>query len=270
MTILLVNDDGYAAEGIRVLEEVLASYGHEIWVSAPSSQKSASSHSMTLVRDVVAVEYGPNHWHLDGFPADCILYALRGGLFPRLPDVVVSGINHGYNISTDILYSGTVGAASEAALAGVPSFAISCQGEREEGPFPFRKTATFLAEHLAQFLPLAAKGSIININVPAHSDGKTWKVGSVSRLCYDDAVLKSETEKTRTFQGDQARFGTSILLSLQGGHATQKDGEMESDFHHMEAGYVAVTALGVLPLIDGKRQESLRLLAEQGKRADNT
>lgn len=270
MTILLVNDDGYKAEGIRVLEEVLASYGHEIWVCAPSCQKSASSHSMTLSRDIVATEYGKHHWYLDGYPADCILYALRGHLFPHDPDVVVSGINHGYNISTDVLYSGTVGAASEAAMTGIPAFALSCQGRGDVSTYPFHLAARFLADHLSRFLPLCSRDSMVSINVPAASDGKTWRVSTLSHLFYDDAVLKGETRHKRTFDHEKASFGTSILLGLKGGTVRQDDEEEESDFRRMEEGVIAVTVLGVLPAVDEKRQESLRLLEAQEKGADNT
>ncbi len=258
MTILLVNDDGYEAEGIRVLEEVLVAAGHEVWVCAPSSQRSASSHGMTLGRDVTATSFGANHWHVDGFPSDCILYGLRGGLFPLSPDLVVSGINHGYNISTDILYSGTIGAASEAALAGIPAIAISCQKKGDGGVFPFEKAARFLVEHLTSFLPLCGKESFVNINVPPESDGKRWAASNLSRLYYDDVVLKGSTSSTRTF--DHPHFGSSILLRLSGGRASQQEEEKESDFHRMEEGLISVTVLGVLPRVDETRQALLRLL----------
>ena len=125
MIILLTNDDGYQAEGISVLETVLAEAGHEVWVCAPSDQRSAQSHAMTLKGKIRFIRFDARHYHCSGTPADCILYGLNGGALPVAPDVVVSGINHGYNASTDILYSGTVGAASEAALRGIPAIAIS-------------------------------------------------------------------------------------------------------------------------------------------------
>lgn len=265
MTILLVNDDGYESEGIHVLEDVLVRHGHEVWVSAPSSQKSASSHSMTMARDIHAVNYRPNHWHVDGFPADCVLYALRGGLFPRRPDVVVSGINHGYNISTDVLYSGTIGAASEAAMAGIPAFALSCQqsGDGKAG-YPFERSAEFLAAHLRQFLPLCSTDSFVSINVPPETDGTTWESAGLSHLFYDDAVLKSSRGTVRTYDHGKVCFGTSVVLSLQGGGPSQVERSEETDFMAMRRGVVSVTVLSVLPAVDETMQERLRAMEKRG------
>ena len=138
MTILLANDDGYQAEGIQVLLRVLEEAGHEVWMAAPDGERSAKSHSMTLGEDIVARKIGENRWILNGQPGDCVLYGLKGGLFPRTPDMVVTGINRGYNISTDVCYSGTIGAAEEATLCGVPAIALSCQGRPYLRPGPSR------------------------------------------------------------------------------------------------------------------------------------
>ena len=93
MTILLVNDDGYEAVGIKALESVLSRYGHEIWVSAPKTQMSGMSHAMTIGRPMKISRFGENHYFMDGTPVDCILYAKRyeEGLFPHDPDLVISG-----------------------------------------------------------------------------------------------------------------------------------------------------------------------------------
>ena len=98
---------------------------------------------MTLRGKVKFVRFGEQHYHCSGSPADCILYGLAGGPVPVRPDLVVSGINHGYNASTDIIYSGTVGAASEAALRGLPSIAISARSDRNTANSPFMKRRRF-------------------------------------------------------------------------------------------------------------------------------
>ena len=120
MIILLTNDDGYESEGIRTLERVLASYGHEIWVCAPSGNRSAQSHAMNIISPVKLTKYKDKHYHCSGTPTDCILYSLKANVFKSLPDCIISGINHGYNCSSDILYSGTCGAASEGVMHGIP------------------------------------------------------------------------------------------------------------------------------------------------------
>ncbi len=118
MNILLSNDDGYKALGIRVLEDVLSEAGHDVYVSAPDSEQSGKSHAMTIRGRIVVTEYAPKHFHVSGTPADCIVYSHRCSLFPIPFDVVISGINHGYNLSTDIIYSGTCAAARQAAFYG--------------------------------------------------------------------------------------------------------------------------------------------------------
>lgn len=123
--ILVSNDDGVYAQGNIALREALATIAEVITV-APTHEQSAKSHSISL--------HMPLRWHtvsrdvhaVDGTPADCVYAALhRGGLLPRTPDLVVSGINHGANLGTDVHYSGTVAAAREAALRGVPAIAVS-------------------------------------------------------------------------------------------------------------------------------------------------
>ena len=126
--ILITNDDGISADGIRKLAEIARRFG-DVTVVAPDTQRSAASHHCIFSRPLILKEYdfgldGINAYTLDGTPADCV----RIGIFAATgskPDVVLSGINHGYNISSDIQYSGTVGAALEAAFLGVHAVAVS-------------------------------------------------------------------------------------------------------------------------------------------------
>ena len=116
MNILLSNDDGYQADGIRILEEVLVSHGHTVYISAPEGEQSGKSHSMTIRGEIAVTKYGERHFHISGTPADCIVYSHRSALFPVNFDAVISGINHGYNLSTDVIYSGTCAAARQATM----------------------------------------------------------------------------------------------------------------------------------------------------------
>ncbi len=198
MRILLTNDDGYQSKGITVLEQTLVQAGHEVWVCAPSQERSASSHAMTLRGDIAITEYAPLHYHCSGTPADCMLYARKGDVFPSDPDLVISGINHGYNISTDILYSGTVGAAKEAALTGLKAIALSCTCD-ENGHFAFEKAAQFVVSHLSELYPLCSSECVLNINVPSKGNGK-WKPAVVSYLDYHDAVTKRSDENQKGYE----------------------------------------------------------------------
>jgi 5'-nucleotidase len=178
------------------------------------------------------------------------------------PDLVISGINHGYNISTDILYSGTVGAAREAALTGLPSMAVSCSRDKE-GSFPFARSAAFVVEHLDEFYPLTSRECIININVPGDGNGK-WKSGVLSYLEYHDAVETKREQENRYFDTASVRFGTSVVLSLKGGvQPIQRCDTQFSDFQAVRSGYISVTALSILPPVHQKVQQALDAMSEE-------
>ena len=265
MNILLTNDDGYQSEGLRTLSEALVRAGHAIWICAPTSERSASSHSMTLRGEIIITEYGKNRYHCNGTPADCILYASKGKIFNTLPDLVISGINHGYNISTDILYSGTVGAAREAALTGMRSMAVSCT-RGSDGTFPFERSAAFVIDHLDEFYPLTSSECITNINVPGDGNGQ-WKSAQLSYLDYHDAVETKREEQTRFYDTSSVRFGTSVVLALKGGVSpVQRCNTQDTDFQAVRDGYVSVTALSILPPVHASVQARLQELSQEAYR----
>lgn len=169
MNILLVNDDGYRAEGIITLEKVLIGKGHNVYVLAPTLEQSGKSHSMTISGSRYATKYGEGHYHIDGTPADCIIYGLKSGLLGIEPDVVISGINHGYNQSTDIIYSGTCGAARQAAFYGYKAIAISTYRDKSN-KYDFVGCAEFLSEHMEEFLSrLEASSQLLCSPQPLHT-----------------------------------------------------------------------------------------------------
>lgn len=184
MRVLLVNDDGYKASGINVLDEVLSEYGHDVYVAAPSTEQSAKSHSMTIDGMRYATEYRKNHYHIDGTPADCIIYSLKSGLIKEKPDVVISGINHGYNLSTDIIYSGTCGAARQASLYGYKAIAISAE-DSQNGEYKFEEAAEFLASRLDEFIKKIHESVFMNINIPRSFHGR-FENASIGEIKYDD------------------------------------------------------------------------------------
>src|SRR6266446_9383947 len=126
MNILISNDDGILARGLAVLGEVCASLG-QVTVVAPDREQSGTSHSLTLHRPIRATRRPDGAYQVDGTPTDCVLLAL-GMLMPEQPDFVISGINNGSNMGEDVLYSGTVAAAFEGLVAGIPSIAVSFAG----------------------------------------------------------------------------------------------------------------------------------------------
>ena len=123
--VLITNDDGIRSPGIRILEKVLAGLAREVWVVAPESEQSAAGHSLTLRRPLRMRKLGSRRFAVNGTPTDCVLLAAREILRSTPPDLVISGVNRGGNTADDITYSGTIAAAMEATLLGIPAIALS-------------------------------------------------------------------------------------------------------------------------------------------------
>jgi 5'-nucleotidase len=123
--ILISNDDGIDAPGIQVLEKIARQLTDDVWVVAPEQEQSGASHSLTTRRPLRLNEIAPRHYAVDGTPTDCVLLAVKRLLRDRPPNLVLSGINGGSNVGEDLTYSGTVAAAMEATLLGIPAIALS-------------------------------------------------------------------------------------------------------------------------------------------------
>jgi 5'-nucleotidase len=163
MIILVSNDDGIHSEGLHALEAALQTVG-EVYTVAPDREQSAVSHALTLHRPLRIEEIAPRRFAVDGTPTDCVNLAVKGFL-PIRPNLVVSGINKGANLGDDITYSGTVSAAIEGSLLGIPAIAISVVSW--EKPFHFAPAAAFAAmlatEVIKQGMPTE---TLLNVNVP--------------------------------------------------------------------------------------------------------
>jgi 5'-nucleotidase len=164
-TILVTNDDGIHAPGLAALADAVRPLG-DVLVVAPHQESSAIGHALTLRRPLRLDQHGPNRYAVDGTPTDCVNIAVAVLLEGRLPDLVVSGINTGWNLGDDVTYSGTVSGALEAALLGAPAIAVSLMRTRD-WTFDFGPSAAIAhdvaARVLAQGLP---DRTFLNINVP--------------------------------------------------------------------------------------------------------
>ena len=163
MRILLTNDDGIDAPGLEALETALSGR-HEVWVCAPDGERSGTSHSIQLKGPVPIRRLGERRFACGGSPADCVFLAKRGSFVPHF-DAVISGINRGPNLGTDILYSGTCAAARQAVLLGVPSLAVSLA--TLQAPWDYRPGADLVARSLEWFLSVAPPDHFLNLNLPA-------------------------------------------------------------------------------------------------------
>ena len=169
MIILLTNDDGINSEGIIKLAQALRLQGkHRVLVFAPDSNRSGISHALSLLYSPLKIiKTDEDTWKCSGNPADCVIVAMRGGI-PVVPDLVLSGINQGENLGTDLVYSGTAAAARQASIMGVPSIALSLAGN---GIFYWDMAATWVAKHLEQLRSYWKKDCFVNVNIPNSKEG---------------------------------------------------------------------------------------------------
>jgi 5'-nucleotidase len=231
MRLLLTNDDGYDSEGITVLAEELEK-NHEVWVVAPDSERSGTSHAMTLKSASKIKQVGERRFTCSGMPADCVILSTLG-ILPLKPDLVISGINRGPNLGTDLIYSGTAAAARQAVLMGIPGIAASMASF--EAPFHFRAAARFLAERLDALLGMWREGLFLNLNFPNKEDitGEIGK-GRISNRTYNDC-LKRFT----------APDGTVFCFLADGCITT--DPEEGTDWWLVERGQVSLSRVHVRP-----------------------
>ena len=244
MNILLSNDDGYRAEGLNVLERVLAERGHDIYVSAPDTQQSGKSHSMTIHGRVTVTEYAPHHFHVSGTPADCIIYSHRCSLFPVEFDAVVSGINHGYNLSADVIYSGTCAAARQAALYRIPAIALSASTEGGSGIF--RKAAEYAAANLERLASAIAPDTFMNINFPPSFSGCAEPAGIGYTAYYDDVEVVEDQ-------------GGLKHLAITGYHMERRPcgRELPADFEVCARGNASISIIECFPSLSAEAMARL-------------
>jgi 5'-nucleotidase len=244
--LLLSNDDGVHAEGIRALHAQLTPHA-DVIVVAPLHEQSANSHSLTLARPLRHRAIEGFH-AIDGTPADCIYVALYGQRFlPRRPDAVVSGINHGYNLGSDTFYSGTVAAAREGALRGVPSIALSLgmglvetsargPGERPTmaGIAPLAAALVLRFVRAARAVRIETEGApLLNVNFPAgFAEPRGVRATVLGRRRYSDEVEVREDPRGREY-------------FWIGGPNAFHDPAPGSDTDAVDEGYVSVTPLAL-------------------------
>ena len=229
MRILLSNDDGYFAPGIERLAAVLAPHA-ELTVVAPERDRSGASNSLTLDRPLT-VRTAPNGFRfVNGTPTDCVHLAVTG-LLDVLPDMVISGINLGPNMGDDTIYSGTVAAATEGYLLGIPSVAISLASKNGAH---FDTAAAVALDLLERHRRHALGGWLLNVNVPdvAQADVNGYRVTRLGRRHKAEDVIKSKSPRGETV----------YWVGAAGAAADAGEG---TDFHAVEQRFVSITPLQI-------------------------
>ena len=170
--ILLSNDDGIHANGLKALERIARALSDDIWVVAPENEQSAASHSLTIIRPLRIRRISDRHYSIDGTPTDSVLLAIKHILKDHQPDLVLSGVNRGGNLGEDVTYSGTIAAAMEGTLLGIPSIAFS-QLASADGRTKW-STAEHFAPDIIRRLWKAGwpENVLINVNFPDHPVAK--------------------------------------------------------------------------------------------------
>lgn len=252
--ILVTNDDGVRAPGVRLLEEIAHRFADEVWLVAPEVNHSGAGHSLTLRRPLRIRRLSERRYAVDGTPTDCVLLALQH--IVREPfDLVLSGINHGANLGDDVTYSGTIAAAMEATLLGVPAIAIS-QACRDREPVKWRTAEVFaprVIEHLLRVPPV--RDVLYNINLP------DLDVEQVRGICV--------TRQGKRKIGDELieridpRGEPYIWIGALRGEETAEDG---TDIAAVANGWVSVTPIHM----DMTHYDSLQTLAKLFTEADHS
>lgn len=198
MKILVTNDDGIHAPGINALIKALEEIA-EVAVVAPDRERSAVSHALTLHHPLRAINVAPNRFSVDGTPTDCVNLGIHS-LIDFHPDLVVSGINRGANIGDDVTYSGTVAAALEATLMGIPAFAISLVTKDDDADY------TAAAAFAATLAPIIVAGGLpqdtfLNVNVPSIGDPLNLKplVTRQGKRCYEGTIVDKVDPRGRSY-----------------------------------------------------------------------
>ena len=217
--ILLSNDDGIHAPGLRMLERVARALSKDVWVVAPETEQSGASHSLTLHRPLRVRKLGPRKFAVDGTPTDSVLLAINHVLADKKPDLVLSGFNRGGNLGEDISYSGTVAAAMEATILGVPAVALSLLAENEETA----KWKTAMTHFPRVIRGLASVGwpanVFINVNFPDVPAGRVEgiRVARQGRRKLSDELVERKDPRGRSYfwigamrMEDAGRPGTDL------------------------------------------------------------
>ncbi|HEX6103353.1 MAG TPA: 5'/3'-nucleotidase SurE, partial [Alphaproteobacteria bacterium] len=243
--ILVTNDDGIHAPGIEVLERIARSLSPDVWTVAPDVEQSGTSHSLTLRRPLRLRKYGERRFSVDGTPTDCALLAINHVLKDRRPDLVLSGVNGGANLGEDVTYSGTIAAAMESTLLGVPSIALS-QVNRGIGEPPFVIAERHGAEVIRKLISVSwPVGVLMNVNFPDSPEVTGIRVGRQGRRISTIDLIEGRDPKNRPY----------VWI---GDFTNDETAEPDTDLDAVMHGAIAVTPLH----LDLTHDPSLALLRD--------
>jgi 5'-nucleotidase len=229
MRILVTNDDGYLAGGLQALASAARGLG-DVTVVAPDREQSATSHSLTLHYPLRVRRVDDDVQVVDGTPTDCVMLAI-GTLLEERPDFVLSGVNHGANLGDDVLYSGTVAAAMEATILGIPAIAVSHVGKDHDRVPDWTAPLTALLKQLMTRTDFPPE-TLLNVNLPAvpPDEAAGIRVTTLGRRAYVGSLTRATDPNGREY-------------FWIGGGESEWWGGPDSDFRAIHEGYISVTPL---------------------------
>lgn len=253
LRILVSNDDGVHSVGLKILQKELRKLG-DVWVVAPLEEKSTTGHSLTLHKPLRMIEMGPRFYGVSGSPADCVYLGIREVL-KGMPDLVVSGINRGANLGQDVYYSGTVSAAREACILGIPALAVSLAIDfaslKDECSLHFATAAKVAVSVIKQMRKMdLPHHSLLNLNVPDRSLNrvKGIKLARQGFRYYSSDILRRKDHRGKDYywvggkyKGFRKEQGTDCNM-VEDGYATLTPLKLDST----DLGYLAELESGPL------------------------
>lgn len=235
MRILLTNDDGVHAPGLKALHEIACAFSDDIWIVAPDEEQSGAGHSLTLSRPLRLRQHGEKHYSVSGTPTDAVMLAVGHLMKDTPPDLVLSGVNRGANLAEDVTYSGTVSAAMEGAISGIRSIALSqvYRKEHKGDAVPFDVARVWGERVVRSLLELPHNPkTLMNVNFPAIPPDAVKGI-RVARQGFHDV------DRTRIVTGVDPRGYPYFWFGLDHSDSVPPD----SDLAAVAEGYIAVTPL---------------------------
>lgn len=245
MKILLTNDDGVYAEGLLELTKYLEKK-HDVWVVAPNKNRSGVSHGITMTEPLRFCELDKQRFSCSGVPVDCTFNGIKG-ILDEKPDIVISGINKGPNLGTDIIFSGTAAAARQSSFYNIPGIAVSLASF--DGSWNYSSLADFVSKNLESFVTLCEQDIFVNINAASLSSYKGYKFTSLSKRSYKD--------KVSVYNAPDGNLYSFFL-----GGDVESFGDDDSDEKAVSEGYISISRVLSQPVsikTDLQMQESLCL-----------
>lgn len=241
MNILISNDDGINAKGIQALIKRLKKDNHDVYVIAPDSNRSAVSNHLTMYKEHTLIQVDENSYSHTGYPADCVFTGLTGNLLKDI-DVVISGINKGGNMGSDVIYSGTCAASRQAVLLGKPSIALSVEPlsrDFKEADYKYDALADFAARNLEKLMSLSKTEFpqvFVNVNALSLDEYKGVKLtDKINFRIYGDSVNVVNIK------------GNEYKTEFRCGHAEESKIDINSDLQYCRDGYITITRVFACP-----------------------